>query len=370
MFTGLGLLYTTFITPFEVGLDLPTKVDALFVCNQLIALLFISDIVIQFFLPTPDPNREDGAHERRHAKLAARYMKGWLLLDLLTVIPFDVLVLIGTVDKTMKATKLLRVMRLIKLLKVLKGSTIIERWRSSVAISSTRLTLLTYSLVTIVLLHWFSCAWCLLGVLQSSQRGESGSSTRERLFTALEPRLLNGFTASGGVCTACLDDDPTTKDICDVPCLTPCEMEALSEALSLSMSYVFKHESWMCRAISDGHFKPEAILPGHSPLSVYVTSLLVAMLQMAGGVSTVLPMNVPEFAWFFVTVLAGTVLFAAVQGVICGIVTVGTRQIWTLSAAAATAAARASWQRCAGAASSSDRDHPRCTALALIAHGR
>jgi len=58
-------------------------------------------------------------------------------------------------------------------------------------------------------------------------------------------------------------------------------------------------------------------------LSVYVTSLLVAMLQMAGGVSTVLPMNVPEFAWFFVTVLAGTVLFAAVQGVICGIVTVG-----------------------------------------------
>lgn len=54
-----------------------------------------------------------------------------------------------------------------------------------------------------------------------------------------------------------------------------------------------------------------------------MTALLVAMLQMVGGVSTVLPQNVAEFAWFFVTILAGTVLFAAVQGVICGIVTVG-----------------------------------------------
>ena len=54
-----------------------------------------------------------------------------------------------------------------------------------------------------------------------------------------------------------------------------------------------------------------------------MTALLVAMLQMVGGVSTIIPVNTAEFGWFFGTVLAGTVLFAAVQAVICGIVTVG-----------------------------------------------
>jgi hypothetical protein len=45
--------------------------------------------------------------------------------------------------------------------------------------------------------------------------------------------------------------------------------------------------------------------------------------QLVGGVSTILPMNVPEYTFFFVAVLCGTVLFAAVQGVICGVVTNG-----------------------------------------------
>ena len=52
------------------------------------------------------------------------------------------------------------------------------------------------------------------------------------------------------------------------------------------------------------------------------TTALLAMLQMVGGVSTIIPVNTAEFGWFFGTVLAGTVLFAAVQAVICGI-TVG-----------------------------------------------
>jgi hypothetical protein len=45
--------------------------------------------------------------------------------------------------------------------------------------------------------------------------------------------------------------------------------------------------------------------------------------QLVGGAAMILPMNGPEYTFFFVAILCGTVLFAAVQGVICGVVTNG-----------------------------------------------
>ena len=47
------------------------------------------------------------------------------------------------------------------------------------------------------------------------------------------------------------------------------------------------------------------------------------MLQLVGGVSTVLPANVGEYIFFFLAILLGTALMAAVQGVIFGVVTNG-----------------------------------------------
>ena len=76
MVTGMALLYTLFVTTFEVGLDIPTKIDGLFVANQIVALLFLSDICVQFFLPVPDPSRGEGSFERRHVVLAKKYLKG------------------------------------------------------------------------------------------------------------------------------------------------------------------------------------------------------------------------------------------------------------------------------------------------------
>ena len=97
----------------------------------------------------------------------------------------------------------------------------------------------------------------------------------------------------------------------------------MAQLKRVSTIYVQNHEPWLCRAVEAGYFMPQAVVPGAAPTDVYVSALLVAMLQMVGGVSTILPTNVAEFGWFFGTVLAGTVLFAAVQGVVCGVVTTG-----------------------------------------------
>ena len=116
MVTALALMFTLFVTPLEVGVDLTTKLDGLFVVNQCVACIFVCDIVVQFFLPTK--MGQHGEYERRHLVLAYAYAKTWLLIDVVSVIPFDILVLIGAVSGPVKVVKLLRVLRLLKLVKV------------------------------------------------------------------------------------------------------------------------------------------------------------------------------------------------------------------------------------------------------------
>ena len=128
MVTSVALLFTTFVTPFEVGLGLETKVDGLFVINQLVNCIFIFDIGIQFFMPVLDKN---GQYIREHKKIAAKYMKGWFPLDVFSVLPFDILVvadaLSGPDPSLLRGVRLLRVLRLVKLARILRASRIITR---------------------------------------------------------------------------------------------------------------------------------------------------------------------------------------------------------------------------------------------------
>ena len=87
MTTGFCLLFTAFVTPFEVGIGLTTKIDALFIVNQVVNLVFILDIIFQFFLPVPDVRHDAPSGElvRDHGFIAKKYIKGWFLLDVVSV---------------------------------------------------------------------------------------------------------------------------------------------------------------------------------------------------------------------------------------------------------------------------------------------
>ena len=89
MTTGLALVYTATITPFEVGLALPTELNALFLVNQVVNLVFFLDIILQFFLPVPD---HSGELIRDRRKIARKYLLSWFVIDFVTIIPFDILV--------------------------------------------------------------------------------------------------------------------------------------------------------------------------------------------------------------------------------------------------------------------------------------
>jgi hypothetical protein len=198
---------------------------------------------------------------------------------------------------------------------VLRASAIIQRWESSFAVSSTKQQLGFWSFLAIVLLHWFACGWGLIPALQGSQR----AGMEAPLEAALSKRM--DYDAS---CTGCISEDvghdPLVAAICASPCLTECERTVLAELTNRFSDYVYNTEPWTCRAVASGLLSPDY---RNEPASVYSASILVAMLQLVGGVATIMPTNVTEYVFFFIAVFIGTVLFAAVQGVICGVVTQG-----------------------------------------------
>ena len=332
MVTCFALMFTLFVTPYEVGMDLTTRLDGLFIVNQLVALVFMCDICIQFFLPTRT-TAAHGEYERSHWRLAKNYGKSWLFVDVMSVIPFDILVLAGAMTGPVKIIKLLRVLRLLKLVKVLRASSIIERWESAFAIPSATMSLASWSFGAFVALHWFACGWALLAQLTPSQRGDMGSDVQLDIEAGVLQRLANNATSSSGIpCTGCISMNLLTQPICEMTCLTECEREILAEirdqqdvltTYNMEISYVFNNENWICRAVDSGLLTRLALVPDGAPIDIYGTALLVSMLTLVGGVATITPLNIVEYFYFFAAILSGTILFAAVQGIICGVVTTG-----------------------------------------------
>ena len=89
---------------------------------HLLNLIFIIDIVLQFFhgymdvgFPVMDPRR-----------IARRYVRSWFLIDLVSILPFDVVGLVTSSD-VISSLKLVRVVRLLKIARQYDASIIIVR---------------------------------------------------------------------------------------------------------------------------------------------------------------------------------------------------------------------------------------------------
>ena len=125
-----------------MGLGLETKIDALFFVNQVINVVFMIDICIQFFLPVPD---HSGELIRNRKVIAKKYLCSWFAIDVVSVLPFDY-VTIGS-DTTsggpgLRSFRLFRILRLAKLVRMLRASRIIQRWQNAIDLSSSEMSLL------------------------------------------------------------------------------------------------------------------------------------------------------------------------------------------------------------------------------------
>lgn len=324
--TTLAIIFTAIVTPFEIGLNISSELNALFAVNQLVNAIFIVDMAIQFVLPVPDVRT--GELIRSHKRLAVLYLRSWFLLDLVSVLPLDTVATASPSlfpsdnSSTLRGIKLLRVMRLIKLVRVLRASRLITRWENRISLSTSVRSILAAWFGFCVCLHWLACLWSLTTQILPSWR-EWGNTLSPPLAQQMVARIEQGEQ-----CTACdgikglssSDGDEASVWECAAACLTPCEMSQVATITHQPVEYIALTEPWTCRAAQRG------LLPvnfADDPFQVWLASLVVAMFQLLGGTGTIQPTNRVENGVFFCGILAGTMIFAMIQGIIIQVLTTG-----------------------------------------------
>ena len=181
--TMTALVFTAFVTPFEISLIRETKTDALFVINQIVNVIFLIDIGLNFFMPYRLKPHEGGALVRDHRRIADNYLHGWFAIDVVSLLPVDLIEVTGLLSamagggemsqSTVSTIRLVRLLRLLKLARIFRASKILARWENKFAWTYTTKQALFYITVIIVTVHWLACCWAMLAQMHTGQRTDA-----------------------------------------------------------------------------------------------------------------------------------------------------------------------------------------------------
>ena len=163
----VSLAIIAIVTPFEVcfgnaGLNL-------YVLNRLLDVIFIKDMIMQFFLKV-EVKREDinGTVLLRNPELIRRhYLRSRFALDLVSIFLIDFV--LSHADQEMvdgqqiNVINLLRVLRLVTLFRIVRSSRVFQRWQNYLYLSFAKPKLVRFVGIPLLSSHWLGCAWGMAG---------------------------------------------------------------------------------------------------------------------------------------------------------------------------------------------------------------
>jgi potassium voltage-gated channel Eag-related subfamily H protein 7 len=167
-----ALVYVATVTPVQVSM-MEAQLDFAFVVNCFVDLIFVSDMILQFFIMYPKPTANGYTLEHKHREIVRHYMHTWFCIDFISILPFDAVSIFTNSEgmEKIKAVKVIRLLRLLKLLRVLKGSRVLRRYELKMQISYQMLALVKFFSVLIAITHWMSNLWALTLMLVEEDSG-------------------------------------------------------------------------------------------------------------------------------------------------------------------------------------------------------
>ena len=165
------LIFVAIVTPYEVAF-LETKLSPLFWINRGVDVIFILDMAVQFCLMYESNQLIGGpVFVKDPSKIAKRYLKSWFLVDLVSILPFEIAAVTqkGS-SSTLKRMKIIRVVRLLKLLRlvrIMRQSRIFRHIEVNISISYSIINICKYVIVMLCVSHWFACIWGIMPVLEN-----------------------------------------------------------------------------------------------------------------------------------------------------------------------------------------------------------
>ena len=121
--------------------------------NLAIDVIFALDMLLNFFLGYYDRRMNQLVFD--HSCIVRRYVFTWFAFDFVAVFPFKYVLGLDNLGR-------LRLVRAMRLLKLAKAARLGEQF----SLRSQHQVLIKFGLGTLLMLHWVSCAWCLIAQLQ------------------------------------------------------------------------------------------------------------------------------------------------------------------------------------------------------------
>lgn len=164
------ILYSSIMTPYEIAFVEKTK-DSPF--DHVITALLALDIILSFFSAFTD-SEENLVKNKK--KIALSYLKSWLIVDLISVIPINEMTTnsftYNKITRISRLPKLYRLVKLTKLLRITKMSgegnvnKIAKYFLEKLKINANIERLLFFILTFLILNHLCACFWYFMARLE------------------------------------------------------------------------------------------------------------------------------------------------------------------------------------------------------------
>ena len=154
-------------------------------------------------------------------------------------------------------------------------------------------------------------------------------TTPPRDYPGLAESVQRQISSGNHECTGCTPAvDGVTPEVCYSMCLTTCEHSRLAELqfgpgsytsadLDSQIALNAAREAWVCRYAGAGKIRSMPTYHGE----VWIAALYVALIQLGGGVGSIVPENFAEYVLFLLSIAVGSVTWAGVVGTICAVLT-------------------------------------------------
>ncbi|CAE7576240.1 Kcnh2, partial [Symbiodinium sp. CCMP2456] len=187
----LALTFVALITPIQVGLIAEYKFDTLAAVSLCVDVIFLVDLLMQFCTTYSKKTVRGTIWETKVTVISQQYLRSWFVLDVVSLIPFDLIGLMiggsgGNDFAELKSIKVLRVLRLLKLTRFPRWINDIESSDLEFGIVSSRSPLRIY------VAAFYFCAYTMTSV----GYGDIGPKN------ILERLVCCGIILSAGLCWA------------------------------------------------------------------------------------------------------------------------------------------------------------------------
>jgi len=161
------MIYTAAVTPYYVAFMDIDPSGAVYWINKFVDVCFFKDLCMNFMLAYQN---EAYVLIKDPKTIFMNYLQGWFPIDLLSIIPYDLLAQTSSIFTSLDSLRLVRLVRLLKLARVLRSGRLIKRWETSITMKFSHLTIVNFIVLLVVTAHWLACLWFIVIDIENSQQ--------------------------------------------------------------------------------------------------------------------------------------------------------------------------------------------------------